>query len=119
MSILALLIASAVYATAAPSRNRRFENDSTGIELVRHGPKPVPIPISARELYEREDIRRRLVSVEGTVHARIVEVRRRHVVAYAEVFRSAPSCAQSRPPDSSPISSRSIHRRKMRSPCRS
>lgn len=68
MSILALLIASAVYATAAPSRNRRFENDSTGIELVRHGPKPVPIPISARELYEREDIRRRLVSVEGTVH---------------------------------------------------
>ena len=54
--------------THSRSRVRRFENDSTEIELVRHGTKPKPIQISGHELYDREDIFQRLVAVEGIVH---------------------------------------------------
>ena len=54
--------------THSRSRTRRFENDTTEIELVRHGPRPEPIPISGHELYSRRDTFQRLVAIDGTVH---------------------------------------------------
>ena len=54
--------------THSQSRARRFANDTCEIELVRHGTRPAPIPISGHELYDREDVFQRLVSIEGTVH---------------------------------------------------